>query len=65
MARNASRDLGPSSPPNLISSSRGAARNRGVVVGEVGLRYGRGETGVVGAEEEGEVMLVEAAEGRE
>lgn len=49
MAHNASRDLGPSSPPNLISSSRGAARNRGeecYVVGEDrGREKGEGEKG--------------------
>lgn len=39
-ARNTSRDLGPSSPPNLISSSRGAARKKG---GGRGRGDGRGE----------------------
>lgn len=36
-----------------------------VAAGEVGLRCGRGETRGGEGEEEGEVMLVEAAEGRE
>lgn len=44
-ARNASRDLGPSSPPNLISSSRGAARNRGEECYVVGEEGGEGEEG--------------------
>lgn len=40
-----SRDLGPSSPPNLISSSRGAARKRGEEGYVVGEEKGRGEEG--------------------
>lgn len=44
-AHNASRDLGPSSPPNLISSSLGAARNRGEEGYVVGEDEGEGEEG--------------------
>lgn len=44
-AHNASRDLGPSSPPNLISSSLGAAKNRGVGGYVVGDEKGEGEEG--------------------
>lgn len=44
-ARNASRDLGPSSPPNLISSSQGAAGNRGKEGCVVGEGNGEGEVG--------------------
>lgn len=46
--RNVSRDLAPSSPPNLISSSRGAARKKKKNEGEEEREGGGGTAGEYG-----------------